>query len=35
MNIETEKNAFRIRAQEGKGQTFAVICSQFVPTFAV
>lgn len=30
-----KKCAFRIRAQEGKGHTFAMICSQFVPIFAV
>lgn len=27
--------AFRRRAQEGKGHTFAVVCSQFVPIFTV
>lgn len=30
-----KKRTFRIRAQEGKGHKFAVICSQFVPIFAV
>lgn len=30
-----KKSAFTIRAQERKGQTFAVICSQFATIFAL